>query len=56
MTFECTIERNAPNKNIMYIRRYTTAEPEVYVLTDTELTNLMVLTKTVYTDYIRERK
>jgi hypothetical protein len=55
MTFECTIERNAPDKNIMYIRIHPVGDPRVYVLTDAELTNLMVLTKTVYTDYIKVR-
>ncbi len=50
------LERNSPNRNILYIETSLLHKNTVLVLTDEEVTNLMVLCKEYYKESIRSVK
>lgn len=55
MTVDIMLERQAPDKNVMYIKTHILGDPKVYSLTDVELECLMFTCKEYYITYIREK-
>lgn len=55
MTVEFILERQAPDKNIMYIKTHILGDPKVYSITDVELECLMLTCREHYTTYIRKK-